>query len=322
MRKNPIKTALAALAVAASAAASAAPIVDEVGTPHPLTSHEIYALEAPIPLSERASSAASQTWLKTGYAPSLLGTNGQVMYAYGQSQPAITCAPLHICVINLLPGEHITNLSIGDSVRWMVQTADAGRTPVVVVKPVAAGLTTNLVVTTDAGRVYYMTLVSRQHRYLPQIGFYDPQQIVIRMQRQADAQVAQGEQKKQSVVAQLGTVDPSDLDFDYHCAGDDPDGIDRDLLPVRVFSGGGHTYLQMPGGMTFRDAPAVFRFDGGKTELINSRLANNYFVIDGLPEKFKLVVGVDKGARTVTCEQGAAPKAFSVPPSNLLPQGR
>ena len=322
MRKNPIKTAFAALAVAASAAASAATIAGEVRTPHPLTSHEIYALKAPIPLSERASSAASQTWLKTGYAPSMLGTNGQVMYAYGQSQPTITCAPLHICVINLLPGEHITNLSIGDSVRWMVQTADAGHTPVVVVKPVAAGLTTNLVVTTDAGRVYYMTLVSRQDRYVPQIGFYDPQQIVIRMQRQADAQVAQDEQKKQAVVAQLGTVDPSDLDFDYHCAGDDPDEIDRDLLPVRVFSGGGHTYLQMQGGMTFRDAPAVFRFDGGKTELINSRLANNYFVIDGLPEKFKLVVGVGKGARTVTCEQGGAPKAFSVPPSNLLPQGR
>ena len=322
MSKNSIKAALAALAVAASAAASAATIVGEVGTPNPLTSHEIYALKAPIPLSERASSAASQTWLKTGYAPSLLGTNGQVMYAYGQSQPTITCAPLHICVINLLPGEHITNLSIGDSVRWMVQTADAGHTPVVVVKPVAAGLTTNLVVTTDAGRVYYMTLVSRQHRYVPQIGFYDPQQIVIRMQRQADAQVAQDEQKKQAVVAQLGTVDPADLDFDYHCAGDDPDGIDRDLLPVRVFSGGGHTYLQMQGGMTFRDAPAVFRFDGGKTELINSRLANNYFVIDGLPEKFKLVVGAGKGARVVTCEQGAAPKAFSGPPSNFLPQGR
>ena len=194
MSKNPIKTAIAALALAAAATASAGTIVDEVGTPDPLTSHEIYALKAPISLSERATSVAAQTWLKTGYAPSMLGTNGQVMYAYGQSQPTITCAPLHICVINLLLGEHITNLSIGDSVRWMVQTADAGHTPVVVIKPVAAGLTTNLVVTTDAGRVYYMTLVSRPHRYVPQIGFYDPQQIVIRMQRQADAQVAQDEQ--------------------------------------------------------------------------------------------------------------------------------
>ncbi|BAP87645.1 conjugal transfer protein TrbG [Burkholderiales bacterium GJ-E10] len=322
MSKNPIKTAIAALALAAAATASAGTIVDEVGTPDPLTSHEIYALKSPIPLSERATSVAAQTWLKTGYAPSMLGTNGQVMYAYGQSQPTITCAPLHICVINLLLGEHITNLSIGDSVRWMVQTADAGHTPVVVVKPVAAGLTTNLVVTTDAGRVYYMTLVSRQHRYVPQIGFYDPQQIVIRLQRQADAQAAQDGAKKQSVVAQIGRVDPSDLDFDYHCAGDDPDEIDRDLLPVRVFAGGGHTYLQMQDGMSFRDAPAVFRFDGGKTELINSRLVNNYFVIDGLPEHFKLVVGVGKGARTVSCGQGAAPKPFAIPRSNFLPQGR
>ena len=311
--KTLLSLALAAAAASAHAgtpAATASQPKSDIKTnaSMPLqTSHQIYDFKAPIPLSWRATSAAAQTWLDTGNAPSMVGTNGMVMYAYGQSQPTITCAPLHICVINLLPGEHITNLSIGDSVRWLVQTADAGKTPVVVVKPTAAGLTTNLAVTTDAGRVYYMTLVSDKHSYVPQIGFYDPQQLVINMERQAAqqraAKAAQVAAKKQEVVAPLGNIDPSTLDFNYTCKLDDghSDLENDDLLPIRVFSGGGHTYLQMPGKMRYTDAPAVFNVTSDTTELLNSRLVHGYFVIDGLPQKFKLVVGVGKSARSVTC---------------------
>ena len=314
---TPTKSLLALAILAAAATAHAAPPAASASQPKPdikpttsiplQTSHQIYDLKAPIPLSWRATTAAAQTWLNTGSAPSMVGTNGMVMYAYGQSQPTITCAPLHICVVNLLPGEHITNLSIGDSVRWLVQTADAGKTPVVVVKPTAAGLTTNLAVTTDAGRVYYLTLVSDQHNYVPQIGFYDPQQLVINMEQQAAqqraAEAAQTAAKQQAVIVPLGHIDPSALDFNYTCKLDDGHGDleNDDLLPLRVFSGGGHTYLQMPGKMRYTDAPAVFNVTGDTTELLNSRLVHDYFVIDGLPQKFKLVVGVGKGSRSVTC---------------------
>jgi type IV secretion system protein VirB9 len=314
---NLIKTVIALAAAAAAGCACAgtpaadasqpASTIEKTVSPSLQTSHQIYDLKAPIPLSWRATSAASQTWLQTGNAPSMVGTNGMVMYAYGQSQPTLTCAPLHICVINLLPGEHNTNLSIGDSVRWLVQTADAGPTPVVVVKPTAAGLTTNLAVTTDAGRVYYMTLVSDKHAYVPQIGFYDPQQLVINMEQQAAqrraAEAAQAASKKEAVVAPLGQIDPATLDFNYTCKLDDghSDLENDNLLPVRVFAGGGHTYLQMPEQMKYTDAPAVFNVTNDNTELLNSRLVHGYYVIDGLPQKFKLVVGVGKGSRSVTC---------------------
>lgn len=295
----------------AAGAAYASPAADPTPLPEtraeqsafPQTSQQIYDLKAPIPLSWRATSAAAQTWLQTGNAPSMVGTNGEVMYAYGQSQPTITCAPLHICLINLLPGEHITNVSIGDSVRWLVQTADAGQAPVVVVKPTADGLSTNLAVTTDAGRVYYMNLVSDKHTYVPQIGFYDPQQLVINMQSQAVQQRVAEAAKKEGVIAPLGQVDPSTLDFNYACTpGDGHADPERDdLMPVRVFAGGGHTYLQMPGGMKYTDAPVVFNVSDDDTELMNSRLVHGYFIIDGLPQKFKLVVGVGKSSRSVIC---------------------
>ena len=309
MKRTLIAAAVASLLSAACLApAFAAAGVPTVGTPdNGRTSHELVNQTPPVPLSYRATDAASQQWLQTGSAPDIIGTNGQVMYAYGQSRPTITCAPMHVCVINLLPGEHITSLSIGDSVRWLVQPTNAGDRPVVIVKPTQAGLVTNLVVTTDAGRVYYMTLISDKHDYVPLVGFYDPQQLVINLQQQAaqarTAEQAKAQAKKQAVVAPLGDIDPAKLDFDFRCKADDnhADIDNADLLPVRVFAGGGHTYLQMPQAMKFTDAPAVFNTSDGSTELMNSRLVHGDYVIDGLPTRFKLVLGVGKNSRAVTC---------------------
>ena len=306
MKRTLIATAVASLLSAVFLApAFAAAGVPTVGTPdNGRTSHELVNQTPPVPLSYRATDAASQQWLQTGSAPDIIGTNGQVMYAYGQSRPTITCAPLHVCVINLLAGEHITSLSIGDSVRWLVQPTNAGDRPVVIVKPTQAGLVTNLVVTTDAGRVYYMTLVSDAHDYVPLVGYYDPQQLVINMQQQAAqaraAEQAKAEAKKHAVVAPLGDIDPAKLDFDFTCKADNGDD-DTSMLPVRVFAGGGHTYLQMPQAMKFTDAPAVFNTSDGSTELMNSRLVHGDYVIDGLPTRFKLVLGVGKNSRAVTC---------------------
>ncbi|SCC93197.1 Conjugal transfer protein TrbG/VirB9/CagX [Thiomonas sp. X19] len=308
--------ALASGAAPASTPSSGATRVHETVTLANPTSRQLYEARAPIPLSHRATEDASQDWLRTGVAASLVGTNGQVLYPYGQSRPTVTCAPLHICVIDLMQGERITNIAIGDSVRWLVQSADAASRPVVVVKPTQAGLVTNLVVTTDVGRIYYLTLVSDPHDYVPLIGFYDPQQLVIHLQQRAQearaAEQAKTEARKQAVVAPLGRIDPAQLDFDFRCKADDghSDLDNADLKPVRVFAGGGHTYLQMPGTMQDTDAPAVFDTTGGQTALMNSRLVHGYFVLDGLPQQFKLVVGVGKNARSVSCRHDPVNAGF------------
>jgi type IV secretion system protein VirB9 len=262
------------------------------------------------PLSRSAFEDAASTWAQTGDAPVLVGTNGAVMYAYGQSHPSVTCAPLRICVINLIAHEHITSMSIGDSVRWLIQSADAGAgndaTPVVITKPTEPNLVTNLAITTDAGRVYYLTLHSDQKKYVPQIGFYDPQQIIIRLQQQRAASEAKAAAHQESVIDDLGTVDPAALDFHFTCKAENR-AAER-WLPVRVFAAGGHTYLQMPDTLAYGDAPALFNLvETGhhtQTELINSRLLHGYYVIDGLPARFKLIVGAGKTTRAATCSHG------------------
>jgi type IV secretion system protein TrbG len=66
--------------------------------------------------------------------------------------------------------------------------------------------------------------------------------------------------------------------------------------------------VQMPGTLADADAPALFSLVGSgrhtQTELINSRLLHGYYVIDGLPGRFELLLGAGKTARTVICAHG------------------
>lgn len=225
----------------------------------------------------------------------LAAGEGRVLFPYGQSQPTITCAPLHICVVTLMPGEKINDLSIGDSVRWLVQTSQAGDSPIVIIKPTEAGLGTNLVISTNRQRVYYLILESSDTKYQPQVGFYDAAEMTTHFTR------SENEELSRSLAP--GKIDPSNLDFNYSC---DSSGGD-DFMPTRVFSGNGHLYLQMPNSMKGGDAPAIFNVSSGSTELINSRFdpTKGYFVVDGTPSKLKLVVGNKDGNRSVTCSRSS-----------------
>jgi type IV secretion system protein VirB9 len=275
--------------------------------PRQLDSAGAFEWDAPVPLDGRTLEHAAQRWAHTGDAPVLVGTNGIVMYAYGESHPVVTCAPLRVCVIRLIAREHITNVAIGDSVRWLIASAQAGAgadaTPVIIIKPTEADLVTNLAITSDAGRVYYLTLRSDPRRYVPQIGFYDPQQIVIRLSGEQAAAEAKAAARADTVVDDLGAVDPASLDFGFTCRAENRDA--ERWLPIRVFAGGGHTYVQMPNTLAYGDAPALFNLVGRgrhpQTELINSRLLHGYYVIDGLPSRFELLLGAGKAARTVSC---------------------
>lgn len=249
-------------------------------------------------ISQSAIERAAIEWQRSGQASDLVGVNGTVMYAYGQSRPVIACTPLHLCVIQLMKGEQVTDYSIGDSVRWRVAVSRAGDMPVVVVKPVTVGLETNLTLLTDEGRVYYMTLRSRVGNAIALAQFYSPEDIIERIQTREGQRKAQAQAAQETKDAALGRIDPATLDFGYACSGDAP------FRPTQVFSGNGHIYLKMPENMKYGDAPAIFEASAGQRQLLNSRHARGYQVLDGLPEKFELAAGVGGSAQSVTCVHG------------------
>ena len=256
----------------------------------------------PLPTPRSATLRAAREWSATGTAPTLVGKNGVVLYAYGESHPEVVCAPLHACAIELLAPDTITDLSIGDSVRWQVQTATADQRPVLVVKPVRSGLSTNLMVTTAKGRVYYIALQSDRRSFVPAVGFYDPAALVEHINRRLGDQAAQATAKQQRLVASLGNVNPADLDYSYWIEGP------KDLRPVRVFSAKGHVYIQMPKNLQYRNAPALFVVGPkGGNQLVNYRVAGRYYVVDELFREARLVLGTGSDAQVVTIHAGHKP---------------
>jgi P-type conjugative transfer protein TrbG len=275
-----------------------------------------------LPAADAARLAAAERWERTGAAEALVGAGGAVEYPYGYSRPTITCAPLHVCSVALQDGEVITSISIGDTVRWLLQNATAGSKPVMMLKPTQAGLSTNLVVTTDKGRIYDMHLVSSKTEYVPMVSWYDPAAMTrdLRAEAQASARqkaefeasitatrMAAEEARSQRVVADrsVGKLDPTTLDFGYTCTGD------AAFKPARVFANDTHTFIQLPPGASASDAPAVFNTSNNETELLNSRLVNGYYIIDGKPTKLSLVLGVGTSAQIVQCEKSVPNSVFN-----------
>lgn len=316
----------ATTAPAAPAAQAAAP----AGTTIPVTRGQA---EVPAPLEragvaplsprDRATAEAVRRWEQTGTSDALVGPGGDVRFAYGYSRPTITCSPLHVCTLRLIPGESITTLALGDTVRWMAEATTAGDTPVVLIKPTQGGISTNLVISTDAGRVYYLHLVGSAREYMPMVGFFDPSAISRQSHAQAEemqrlrarleaaeaaAKQAQEEanrraeeHRQRTVVAEMpATFDPTSLDFSLTCRANSRTAAE--FVPARVFATQTHTFVQLPQALEGKEIPAVFRrAPSGALELLNARRSGQFIVVDGTPDHISLALDVGVNARVVDC---------------------
>jgi type IV secretion system protein VirB9 len=109
---------------------------------------------------EDANKAATQEPTKYGYV------NAIQVYPYTEGALyQLYATPERVSDIALQPGETLTSVSAGDTVRWVIGDTVSGsgensRTHVLV-KPFAPGINTNLVITTDR-RSYHLQLESTE----------------------------------------------------------------------------------------------------------------------------------------------------------------
>ncbi len=189
-------------------------------------------------------------------------------------------APGEVSDIALQPGEGLTSVAAGDTARWVIGDTTSGtgasKRAHVLVKPMAVGLKTNLVIATDR-RVYHVELESNPKTAMPSIAWSYPEDplLALRSQQQiAEATVASG----LSVEA---------LNFNYRIEGDKPP-----WRPVRAFDDGSRVFIEFPPSLAQSEAPPLFvTGPGGRAELVNYRLRGRYYVVDRLFAAAELRLG-------------------------------
>jgi type IV secretion system protein VirB9 len=262
--------------------------------------------EPELDAQERAGVEITAAWRQRSYESmvSQAGTSGSVMFRYGQSYPSIVCAILEVTDIELEPGEVVTQVNVGDTTRWSVESAVSGlgseQTQHLIVKPRDIGLTTSLVVTTDH-RTYHLMLVSDEKEFMHSVRFvYDHEKreqpaststAVLAPTPQQVATDPPPRQHQKPDGKRVAFVEADDTDNGYVVSGQ------ADWKPVTVYSKGGKTYIEMPDSVRHKEAPVLFEetrkgwFHHEKI-LVNYRVKGRWYVVDKVIDKGALVSGV------------------------------
>jgi type IV secretion system protein VirB9 len=186
-------------------------------------------------------------------------------YESGHVVP-LQVAPGFQLMVELAPDERIENVAIGDSGAW--QATPNKRGDRLFVKPIQAGMATNMVVVTDA-RVYAFELTPLS---APQSDM------------------------------------PFSVRFRYHAAAPAPPAVDAEpsgryklggnasLRPSGMHDDGVHTYIEWPED---RALPAIYAIDdNGKETLVNGMMRDGRMVIDSVQPR--LVFRIDDRRATAS----------------------
>lgn len=218
--------------------------------------------------------------------PSAYGyINAIQVYPYSEGALyRLYAAPEMVSDIALEPGEQLTAVSAGDTVRWVIGDTTSGtgesKRVHVLVKPFAPGLRTNLIITTDR-RFYHLQLESTVRTSMAAISWTYPQGTLIALQRrnaaaEAAALVADG-------------IALESLRFRYAISGDSPP-----WRPVRAFDDGTKVYIEFPTRLDQGEAPPLFVVGpDGDAQLVNYRVRRNYYIVDRLFAAAELRLGTD-----------------------------
>jgi type IV secretion system protein VirB9 len=192
-------------------------------------------------------------------------------------------APGQVTDISLQPGEMLGAVAAGDTVRWVIGDTTSGsgdgKRTHVLVKPFAAGLATNIIITTDR-RTYHLSLTSVERSAMVAVSWTYPQDQLIAIK------VAAEQARAAQPVASGLKVDQ--LNFDYSITGDQPP-----WRPLRAFDDGQKTFIEFPASLGTGEAPPLFLVDAkGTASLVNYRLQGRYYVVDRLFDVAELRLGL------------------------------
>jgi len=245
-----------------------------------------------------ANKAATQEPTEHGYV------NAIQAYPYAEGALyQLYAAPERVSDIALQPGEKLTSVSAGDTVRWVIGdtvsgTGDSARTHVLV-KPFAPGLKTNLVITTDR-RAYHLQLESTEETAMAAVSWtYSADQIMALQRRNAAADAA---------LPVASNIALDNIRFRYAITGDNPP-----WKLVRAFDDGHKVYIEFPRRIDQGEAPPLFVVGAnGDNELVNYRMRGNYYIVDRLFAAAELRLGTKPQQVVRVTRTDGAPRRTSL----------
>ncbi|GAA5665699.1 MULTISPECIES: P-type conjugative transfer protein TrbG [Brucella] len=191
-----------------------------------------------------------------------------------------------ITTIALEPGESLTGagpIAAGDTTRWIIGDTESGsgttRRVHVLVKPTRAGISTNLVITTDR-RTYLVELRANEETWMPAVAWAYP-----------------APPASQRVTAPATPIIPAESarNYRYGLTGGNPP-----WRPITVFDDGRRVYVVFPRGIVQGEMPPLFVIgSGGEPEIVNSRIHQNVLIVDRLFGAAELRLGSGKQQETV-----------------------
>ena len=288
--------AAAAPALAQIAAMAPVPIMPDVSSSAPPLSSSIapypvalspivppaaprYHPPSPAELRVRAANRAATLEPATGGY-----LNSMQVYPFSEAMIYhVFTAPERVTDIVLQPGETLGAVAAGDTVRWVIGDTTSGggdtKRTHVLVKPFTAGLSTNLVITTDK-RTYHLALTSTDRAAMSALSWTYPQDQLIALKAAAERARAQ-----QPVAVGLQV---EQLHFNYAISGDQP--IWR---PLRAFDDGRQTFIEFPANLGVGEAPPLFLVDSkGTASLVNYRVQGRFYVVDRIFDTAELRLGL------------------------------
>lgn len=225
--------------------------------------------------------AANRTGTLEPTPPAFINASAIVPFVEGTIYRVYT-APERVTDIVLQPGEGLGAVASGDTARWVIGDTSSGTGPDkrahVLVKPFAAGLATNLVITTDR-RTYHLALSSGAGDAMSSLSWTYPQDVLIALKRTQETTAAAEPVAK--------GLDIDQLHFNYALSGDAPA-----WRPLRAFDDGRQTFIEFPTSLAVGEAPPLFLVGAkGEAQLVNYRLRGHYYVVDRIFDVAELRLG-------------------------------
>lgn len=209
------------------------------------------------------------------------------------TRPILSFAPMQVGQIHLENGERITNISLGDTDRWLLTQSyvgdeDSGHV-LILLKPKQTDIVTNLVVITNR-RIYNFNVMSKADVFSPDVRFSYPNSSVKHIIDQSHASHAAPQTEINKTV-----IDADHLNFNYTISGDHPS-----WEPTRVFDDGVHTMIAFDAMIDRVNLPVLFVYVNGEPAMVNYRYQRPYIIVDRLFAHAKLVSG--KGSNKTEIE--------------------